>query len=241
LRKAILIMGLLVALVATGAVLASESRSSNEIPVAQCNDREDNDGDGLIDWGHDPGCSSLSDDDEYNAPAPPPPPQPPPPPPEEFGDFMVGYNYSTSETDECSQGPSYPCLKPSLPAAIRCKKVVNVQQFREGHFGVEMRDSMKYGVQWRVCYHPYGGGITEVTYRYGDVVDTNFPWEFRGNDSGFPYHIRQAHKVFIYYGFGVAECFTHIGCSNEHHGRLTYTFTDSGLYGSWYKVVNTIQ
>jgi hypothetical protein len=156
---------------------------------------------------------------------------------------MVGYNYFTEEYNECSQGPSFPCVKPTLPGAIRCKRVINVHQFREGHFGVEMRDAVRYRVQWRVCYHPYGGGVTEVSYRYGDVDadGTTWPWEYRGNDSGYPYHIRQTHKAYIYYGFGAAECFTHIGCSNEHHGHLTYTFTDSGLYGSWYKVVDTIQ
>ncbi len=34
----------------------------------QCNDGYDNDGDGLIDYPNDPGCSSATDNDEYNAP-----------------------------------------------------------------------------------------------------------------------------------------------------------------------------
>lgn len=42
-------------------------------PVAQCSDGLDNDGDGLIDYPADPGCSSPADSDEYNAPPPPPP------------------------------------------------------------------------------------------------------------------------------------------------------------------------
>ncbi len=37
----------------------------------QCNDNQDNDRDGLIDYPNDPGCSSETDDDEYNAPSPP--------------------------------------------------------------------------------------------------------------------------------------------------------------------------
>jgi hypothetical protein len=36
-----------------------------------CNDDDDNDGDGLIDYPYDPGCTSTSDDDEYNAPVAP--------------------------------------------------------------------------------------------------------------------------------------------------------------------------
>ena len=37
-------------------------------PSAACDDGQDNDGDGLIDYPNDPGCDSASDNDEYNAP-----------------------------------------------------------------------------------------------------------------------------------------------------------------------------
>ena len=40
-------------------------------PPAACSDGSDNDGDGLVDYGDDPGCSSSDDDDEYNEPPPP--------------------------------------------------------------------------------------------------------------------------------------------------------------------------
>lgn len=36
-------------------------------PTYQCNDNIDNDGDGLRDYPSDPGCTSLTDNDEYNA------------------------------------------------------------------------------------------------------------------------------------------------------------------------------
>jgi hypothetical protein len=39
-------------------------------PTYQCNDGIDNDGDGLIDYPDDPGCTSSTDNDEYNEPAP---------------------------------------------------------------------------------------------------------------------------------------------------------------------------
>ncbi|MEK7635603.1 MAG: hypothetical protein AAB405_00765 [Patescibacteria group bacterium] len=38
-------------------------------PTYQCSDGTDNDSDGLTDYPNDPGCSSLTDNDEYNAPA----------------------------------------------------------------------------------------------------------------------------------------------------------------------------
>lgn len=46
----------------------------------QCSDSIDNDGDGLIDFPSDPGCSDSSDTDETDAPTPPPPTPPPTPP-----------------------------------------------------------------------------------------------------------------------------------------------------------------
>jgi hypothetical protein len=43
--------------------------------IPQCEDGRDNDGDGLADYGSDPGCSDWVDNEEYNAPPPPPPAQ----------------------------------------------------------------------------------------------------------------------------------------------------------------------
>jgi hypothetical protein len=41
--------------------------------LAQCADGADNDGDGLVDYPNDPGCTSTGDNDETDAPPPPPP------------------------------------------------------------------------------------------------------------------------------------------------------------------------
>ena len=49
--------------------------------IPQCEDGHDNDGDGLVDFGSDPGCWDWVDNEEWNAPPPPPPPPAPPPPP----------------------------------------------------------------------------------------------------------------------------------------------------------------
>ena len=42
----------------------------------KCSNGQDDDGDGKIDYPADPGCTSSTDNDEFNAPAPPPPPPP---------------------------------------------------------------------------------------------------------------------------------------------------------------------
>ena len=151
---------------------------------------------------------------------------------------MVGDWQGEYEIDECGFSPLIPCSG----AGIRCKVVFKKHQFKGGRFGIAYQNSVRYRMDFRVCYRPYGGGITSVTYRHGDVDEdgTTYPWEFRGNDDGFPYHIRNVHRAFFHYGFGAAECFV-VYCSNEHHGRITLTFTDSGLYGNTEKEAWTIQ
>jgi uncharacterized protein YkwD len=42
-------------------------------PSYACSNGQDDDGDGRFDYPADPGCTSTTDNDEYNAPAPPPP------------------------------------------------------------------------------------------------------------------------------------------------------------------------
>ena len=57
----------------------STSGGSTPPPPPACSNGKDDDGDGKIDYPADPGCTSQTDSDEFNA-APPPPPPPPPPP-----------------------------------------------------------------------------------------------------------------------------------------------------------------
>jgi hypothetical protein len=48
-----------------GAVLVYDAAPLDATPLPQCSDGEDNDCDGRIDFGVDPGCSSGEDDDEH--------------------------------------------------------------------------------------------------------------------------------------------------------------------------------
>lgn len=60
---------------AEGSLNCNHATSPNVVvvpPTPLCNDSLDNDGDGLIDYPADPGCSAPADTDETNAPAPPP-------------------------------------------------------------------------------------------------------------------------------------------------------------------------
>jgi hypothetical protein len=64
----------LVACACALAVTPAVERAHAQVVVAQCEDGIDNDGDTLIDFPADPGCSSASDDDETDPPAAPPAP-----------------------------------------------------------------------------------------------------------------------------------------------------------------------
>jgi hypothetical protein len=218
----------------------------------QCGNAYDDDGDRLADYPRDPGCTSYDDPEEWNpAPPPPPPPVPPPPvppppppippppPPAEWQWTLMDANppdYQGGGGDECMD--VIPCSL-NDPTVIRCKVYVFVLKPHEGHFGIDFGPAFKYEGRWRICYRPYGGGITEVSYRIGDATDTYNLWEWRGNDAGYPSHIREAHRVFVRYGGGAAICIGgQWGCGPERHFRLTHTFKDTGLYGTITKVVD---
>jgi len=85
------------------------SGAAPDIQVYECNDHNDNDSDGYIDYPFDPGCASFTDDDESNPPPPPPPPPPPlpppPPPPDGWPYTMIDVaDRSSTESDECENG-----------------------------------------------------------------------------------------------------------------------------------------
>jgi hypothetical protein len=160
----------------------------------------------------------------------------------------VPQDYGWSGRDECENGvfldpnvkyPNYPCLGPDGPTNVRCKVYTFTLIPHEGHFGIDFGRAIKYEGRWKICYRPYGGGITSVVYRIGDATETYGLWEWRGNDDGYPSHIREEHVVYVRYGGGAAICVGGgYGCGPERHFRLTHTFTDSGLYGSITKTVN---
>lgn len=54
--------------VTQGSVVASFLVEGNQTQTYECNDGYDNDNDGYVDYPNDPGCSSSSDDNEYNSP-----------------------------------------------------------------------------------------------------------------------------------------------------------------------------
>src|SRR4029450_4186844 len=105
-----------------------------------CGDGYDNDGDGLIDYLVDPGCSSETDPDEYNAPAPPPPPPPPapPPPPPDLSAEPAPSDFSTWSSAE------------SGFLGTRCK----TQFFSHSFTQLNLYNVIRYEGRFQVCYVP---------------------------------------------------------------------------------------
>ena len=231
------------ALVLAGAGSAGRS----EVVYVECTDQIDNADpeDYLID-SQDPGCSYPydRDDDETNGvppppppPPPAPPPPPPPPPPPEFEWTPASpwdQNLSVGEYDECDDAGGFvpvPMCVLTDASVPRCKRYVFTFQFQGDVFGVGIGPSDDYAGAWKVCYYPYGGGVTRVVYRYGDSVQVHFPWQWDGNSSGYPQHYRDPHHVQIRYRGDIKVCLPFRGCGPQRHVWLNYDFYDTGLYG----------
>ena len=133
--------------------------------------------------------------------------------------------------DECENGepigPKVPCY---APGAIRCKRFTFEWVFSEAN----LYDVARYAGAWKVCYRPYGGGVTSVQYRngMGTWSDWFWYWEGDGNQSGYPNHIREPHRVFFYYRMQIHLCAAGHLCGPMKHPWIVWTFKDTGFYGS---------
>jgi hypothetical protein len=170
-------------------------------------------------------ASSYVDVQYIQTPPPPPPPVPPPPPPDPP---LVESRHVTTEYDECENGqtisPKVPCY---APQAIRCKRYVFEWVYSEAG----LYDVAGYAGAWRVCYRPYGGGITSVTYRYGDGTWSDWFWYWDGNESGYPQHVRQDHRVYFRYRAKIHLCAFGHACGPMKFPWINFTFKDTGFYG----------
>ncbi|MFL5931195.1 MAG: hypothetical protein ACJ75P_08060 [Gaiellaceae bacterium] len=175
-----------------------------------CGDGWDNDGDGLIDYLSDPGCSSETDPDEYNAPEPPPPPPPPPPAPDLNVELApTGFTTSTVATEWGFYGS-------------RCKLQIFTQSFSQSG----LYDVIHYSGSFRVCYVP-GSRVVSWSEVVGDAewVRPFSGWEWRGNAGGYPVGIRiTASAVEFRYRGTAAICVLKYGCGPERHPWVTLTF-----------------
>jgi hypothetical protein len=178
-------------------------------------------------------CPDVCDPDPPPPPPPPapPPPPPPPPPPEEFSWTLVPDRQEYQDSfDEVIQQESCGDFGPCI-LEIRCKRYVFRDVWKNFRGFLDI-DAIKYSGGFRVCYHPYGGGIYSVTDRWGDASEANWPWSWEGNDPGYPNHSRDDHWVVFRYRGSAHICLIQYGCGPTKHPWVTYVFRDTGLYGS---------
>ena len=105
---------------------------------------------------------------------------------------------------------------------VRCKKYA----FTEHYSQTGLYRVMRYEGGFGVCYR-LNAGIVSVSYRVGDAYWTCCGWEWRGNETGYPYHIRESKKVTFHYRGKMALCILSVGCGQQRHPWMTYTFYDS--------------
>lgn len=211
--------------------------------VSACSDAYDNDGDGLIDYGNDPGCYGPQDNDEYNAPAPPPPPPPapppppppppsptpppPPPPPTEPESFMGDFAWTGSSEQDCFTGLQFkdPMMCYATDGAARCKYQTweTTMQQRFSPLGPQYR-ALTFKGWYRVCYVP-NDHIVEVKGRFADCYDAVAPWQCDGVASGYPYHVRFEHRVEFHYR--IRACIVAGGCTIKREPWVNITFFDN--------------
>lgn len=105
---------------------------------------------------------------------------------------------------------------------VRCKQYAFMQHYSQAGLYRVLRYEGTFGV----CYR-YNGGIVSVQHRSGDAYWTCCGWEWRGNETGYPYHTKMSRKVTFYFRGKMAFCFLRIGCGPQRYPWVTITFFDN--------------
>jgi hypothetical protein len=104
----------------------------------------------------------------------------------------------------------------------RCK----TQRFSATWTQATLYNVLRYEGQFRVCYR-HGVEIVSVLHRSGDSTYTRWPWNWKGNDAGYPFHIRYLHRVEFYFRGTLEFCPVSFGCTTTKHPFVTVTFFDN--------------
>ena len=85
---------------------------------------------------------------------------------------------------------------------------------------------MRYEGSFRVCYR-HGAGIVSYSDVHWDTTWTRVPWEWRGNDNGYPYAVKYSRHVVFYYRGSAAFCVVPYACGPTKHPWVTIVFYDN--------------
>jgi hypothetical protein len=110
--------------------------------------------------------------------------------------------------------------------SVRCKTQMFKQDYEQ--FGKSWLTFITYQATFRVCYKPGGGGIVSFGSVHGDASYARIPWDWKGNDPGYPYGVKtSAHTVAFHYRGSAAVCIFSRGCGPTKHPWVTITFRDN--------------
>jgi hypothetical protein len=174
-------------------------------------------------------------------------PPPPPPPPDSDGDGVrdnqdncpSDANAGQEDADSDGEGDACDLDSPLVPGSYDTNEEEEqnytiqpypysgcrskVQRFRYWFNQSGLFDVMRYEGMFRVCYQP-GGRITWIRDVHGDMVWTRHPWNWGGNDHGYPYAVIYRGYAEVHYRGTAAICLFSYGCGPQKHPWVKITF-----------------
>jgi Ig-like domain from next to BRCA1 gene/Thrombospondin type 3 repeat len=136
-------------------------------------------------------------------------------------DVDEGLQDGTFSTTEIPEGGGPPAVKNS-----RCK----IQTFRKTwRYLGRFFDVLVYEGRFRVCY-VHNKQIVSISDIHGDATEVDVPWEWRGNDTGYPWGAISLDKHTAEFNFRgkIAVCILpKIGCGPEKHPWVKIVFRDN--------------
>jgi hypothetical protein len=226
-------------------------------PQPACNDAVDNDGDGAIDYGWDPGCWSKEDDDEYNAPPPPPPPPPPPACSDGWDNDGDGYadlrDYGCYDGNDTNEGDNelvndpfewgavaYACSVTSAQNgqwvyqdtySLNSYCPASTARCKRQEFKARWSQAGLYNVLnvngFFVVCYRHNAGIVTVLARNWDQTYARYPWQWKGNADGYPRHYRYTKYVDFQYRGKFEFCPANFGCLSTKWPYVNIRFYDN--------------
>ena len=111
----------------------------------------------------------------------------------------------------------------------RRRRAASTQVFTQHYdqFGASWLNFIRYSGGFRVCYVP-GESIVSWGSLWGDASYVLPPWDWRGNDGGYPRGVRTGtHTVEFHFRGSAAICVVGWVCGPTRHPGLTITFFDN--------------
>jgi hypothetical protein len=220
-RRTTIVLALLSSVTLLGLSPAQAGEILPMDPPPACGDGMDNDGNGLIDYPEDPGCFSDMDFKEVAYPS----------------DYQLEtetftFDPEVVDSTALTEQTYYSTLLaiPDVPSKLQRFTA----KFKQAWFVTVIT----YKGEFRVCYRP-NHSVVSWGGLHGDATSTRVPWEWRGNDPGYPWATRRNdanagktnYILEVNYRGSAAVCILFKGCGPEKHLWVQVLFyADNGPY-----------